>query len=231
MPKIVDPEARRRAVADAVFRVSARDGLEHASLRNVADEAGLAIGSVRHYFSDHADLMIFAMRELGRRVSERVLAHAERLLNPEPGQTSAHRRDAAERLLGELLPLDESRREEAVLWLTFTTAARTRPRLRPFAEEMDEGIRTVVRRVLTEARRAGGLPSDLDIPLETQRLTALLDGLTLHAVLHPERVTPRTMRAVLRRHLDELARSGRGRRPPSSPRRSARKVPGPPDAR
>ncbi|SHF92786.1 TetR/AcrR family transcriptional regulator [Streptoalloteichus hindustanus] len=203
MPKIVDPEERRRAVAEAVFRVSARDGLEHASLRNVAEEAGLAIGSVRHYFSDHNDLMIFAMRELGRRVRLRIQAHADRLLASDP---EGDRRAMAEQLLAEFLPLDDARREEAVLWLTFTTAARTRPELRPLADEMDDGVRAIVRRVLREARRVGGLPGAVDIPLQTLRLTALLDGLTLHAVLYPERVTPQSMRKVLRQHLAELAR-------------------------
>lgn len=64
MPKIVDPGARRRAVADAVLRVIGREGVEGASLRNVAEEAGLAIGSVRHYFRDHDELLLFTMREL-----------------------------------------------------------------------------------------------------------------------------------------------------------------------
>ncbi|MEU7588675.1 hypothetical protein AB0A95_20555 [Micromonospora sp. NPDC049230] len=46
----------------------------------MADEAGLAVGSVRHYFTDHEELMIFAVQELGRRVGEWAWAHAERLL-------------------------------------------------------------------------------------------------------------------------------------------------------
>ncbi|MEV0662880.1 TetR family transcriptional regulator C-terminal domain-containing protein [Actinomadura luteofluorescens] len=45
-----------------MFRVVRRDGLEQASLRTVAAEAGLAIGSVRHSFGGQADIMIFAMR-------------------------------------------------------------------------------------------------------------------------------------------------------------------------
>ncbi|KUJ66094.1 TetR family transcriptional regulator [Streptomyces albus subsp. albus] len=202
MPKIVDPEARRRAVAEAVFRVSARDGLEHASLRNVAEEAGLAVGSVRHYFRDHAELMIFAMDELARRVGERIRARAERLLSPGSG---IDRRAATEELLGEFLPLDAVRHEEAVLLTAFTTAARVRPELRSRAVELDENSRAVIDRVLREAQRVGGLPRDLDIALEGLRLTALLDGLTLQAVLRPDRITPAVIRGVLRRHLDALA--------------------------
>ncbi|MFF4926831.1 TetR/AcrR family transcriptional regulator [Kitasatospora sp. NPDC001261] len=203
MPKIVDPAERRQAVADAVLRVAAREGLEHASLRNVAEEAGLAVGSVRHYFAGSSELMIFAMRELARRIEARIRAHAAALLDPAAAGTD--RRERTVRLLAEILPLDAGRREESALWLSFVTAARTRPDLRPRAVEMQTGLDDLVRRVLAESRRAGGLAPGLDLDLETRRLSALLDGLTLQAVQHPDLVGPDELRAVLRRHLDTLA--------------------------
>ncbi|MFF4161457.1 TetR/AcrR family transcriptional regulator [Streptomyces sp. NPDC001678] len=205
MPKIVDPEARRRAVADAVFRVARRDGLENASLRNVAQEAGLAVGSVRHYFADHSDLMLFAMRELARRVEDRVRGHAERLLATPP---APERAALVEELLAEFLPLDQDRHDEAVLWLAFGTAARVRPELRPSADSLHTGMRELVERVLRETRSAGGLPEDLDVPTEALRTLALIDGLTLTAVLHPDRVPADDMRRVLRLHLRSLRGDG-----------------------
>ena len=51
VPKFVDAALRRQEVVEAVFRIIAADGLERASLREVADEAELAVGSVRHYFA------------------------------------------------------------------------------------------------------------------------------------------------------------------------------------
>ena len=41
MPKIVDHEARRAELAEAVWRLASRDGLEAVTLRGVAAEAGL----------------------------------------------------------------------------------------------------------------------------------------------------------------------------------------------
>ncbi|MFI6156750.1 TetR/AcrR family transcriptional regulator [Kitasatospora sp. NPDC051170] len=202
MPKIVDPVERRQAVADAVLRVAAREGLEHASLRNVAEEAGLAIGSVRHYITGSSELMIFAMAELARRIDARVHAHARALLEPSPG---TDRRAEVERLLAEVLPLDAERREESALWLSFVTAARFRPELRPRAAELQAGLDALIRRVLVETDRAGGLTPGLDLDVETRRLSALLDGLTLQAVQHPDLLGPDELRAVLRRHLDSLA--------------------------
>ncbi|MFE6866742.1 TetR/AcrR family transcriptional regulator [Kitasatospora sp. NPDC057692] len=205
MPKVVIPETRRQDVARAVLRIVGRDGLEHASLRNIADEAGLAIGSVRHYFDSQTEVVIFAMEELCGRIGERITGHAERLLNPTAPGTPLDRRAAVEALLAELLPLDAARREEAVLWLAFTTAARTRPELRPGTALLHESTRRLIARVLEEARRAGGVPGDLDLGLETERLAALLDGLALGMVLHPDGVDPRAALLILRRHLRDLA--------------------------
>ncbi|MGK5549331.1 TetR/AcrR family transcriptional regulator [Streptomyces sp. URMC 127] len=204
MPKIVDPVARRRAVAQAVLTVAARHGLEHASLRNVAEEAGLAIGSVRHYFADHDELMTFTMTELSRRIDERIRTHAERLLAPDSRADRADRRAGTEGLLAEFLPLDEVRRQESALWLAFTSAALTRPELRPCAAEMQANLHTLLTRVLHEAQRAGGLPGSADVELESTRLAAVLDGLTLQATLLPDHYPPKLLRQVLRRHLDAL---------------------------
>lgn len=200
VPKIVDPEARREEVVEAVFRVVRRHGLEQASLRNVAEEAGLAIGSVRHYFAGHTELMVFAMQAMAERVERRLLEHVERLA------TAADRMPVAESMLAELLPLDERRRDEATIWLAFATAARTRPELRPHAEEAFDGMRRLVRRVLDGARALGRLREDADLEVETDRLCALIDGLTVQAVLHPDRVDAGTMTRALRAHLASLTR-------------------------
>ncbi|MFJ8443470.1 TetR/AcrR family transcriptional regulator [Kitasatospora griseola] len=202
MPKIVDPVERRQAVADAVLRVAAREGLEHASLRNVADEAGLAIGSVRHYFAGSSELMIFAMGELARRIEARIRTHAATLLDPD---ATGDRRERTLQLLAEMLPLDAERREEAGVWLSFVTAARTRPELRGRLAKMQTGLDELVHRVLLETDRAGALTPGLDLTVETRRLSALLDGLTLQAVQHPLLVGPDELCAVLRRHLGSLA--------------------------
>ncbi|MCE6994026.1 TetR family transcriptional regulator C-terminal domain-containing protein [Saccharothrix sp. S26] len=194
MPKVVDPEARRREVAEAVFRVVRRHGLDQASLRNVAAEAGLAIGSVRHYFADHDELLRFALEELTDRLERRVLAHVARARS---ATTRDERVRAVEDLLGELLPLDPDRRDESEIWLAFTTAARTRSTLRPAARRLHEGMRVLVGKVLAES----GVP---DAGVETERLTSLLDGLAVNGVLHPDLTTPDVMRAVLRRHLASL---------------------------
>ena len=198
-PRVVDPVARRRAVAEAVFRVVVRDGVEQASLRNVALEAGLAIGSIRHYFDSHDDMIIFAVEALIHSIDQRIFAHVQAL-----GDRTGDLRRPGERVLSEVLPLDERRRDEAVLWLAFATAARTRPSLVPHAEQLYDGLRALCRRALTVMRESGTVAPSLDIPLETERLASLLNGLTVDGVLHPDRMTPDLTVSLLRKHLDSL---------------------------
>jgi AcrR family transcriptional regulator len=202
MPKVVDPDERRKDLAEAVWRVVRRDGLDRASVRNVAHEAGLSMGSLRHYFGTQADLLIFAMRLVIERIEHRV---TELDLPEDP-------RQAAERVLAELLPLDAERRAEDEVWLAFTARALVDPALRALRDESYDLLRDVCHRLV---RQLGGPGlAELDLDLETDRLFALLDGLALHAAMRPEQATPGRLTAVLARHLDDLAATGGA--PPSS---------------
>ncbi|CAM3477940.1 TetR/AcrR family transcriptional regulator [Isoptericola cucumis] len=206
MPKIVDPDRRRANVVDALFRVVRRAGLEGASLRRVADEAGLAVGSVRHYFDGHDALVAFALDAMVERVTARLVERASALVPAlERGDlTGAATIDAVVDLLAELLPLDTERRDEAAVWLAFESAARTRPELRERSAAAVAGTSALVRRVLDGAHARGSLRPGLDLDLEEQRLSALVDGLTVRGVLHPELLPPDRARAVLASHLAGL---------------------------
>jgi AcrR family transcriptional regulator len=203
VPKIVDPDERRRLVAEAIFTIVVRDGLAHASLRNIAEEAGLAVGSVRHYFTNSEEMIRFALRALVDRIGARILTRAEVAIAESDREK---RRALTTELLGELLPLDETRYMESAVWLAFATEARTTPELRPHVRDMYDGTRRLIGKVLARTRELGGLADHVDIAVETERLTALLDGLMTNGVIQPDRMTPDLMRTVLDAHLDSIAR-------------------------
>ncbi|MFI6051921.1 TetR/AcrR family transcriptional regulator [Streptomyces violascens] len=207
MPKYVDPEARRREVVDALFRVVVREGLQRASLRVVADEAGLNIGSLRHYFASQQELMEFAMRSMLERVGGRLLRRVEEIGTLAEYAAAEQRRLAAD-LLCELLPLDERRRAEVTVFIDFAIAARTNPALDGLAQEAAVGARSLVRRVLVRLDASGAVRPGLDLDQETERLTALVDGLGLGAALRPEVLAPETSASVLHAHLESLRPPG-----------------------
>jgi AcrR family transcriptional regulator len=187
-----------------VLAVVARHGLEAASLRNVADEAHLAIGSVRHYFDGHDDLIIFATQELNRRIAQRVWPHTERILDSlATAGGRDERRLHSEELLAEWLPLDEVRHQEAVPGHLYRSRPNP-PAATPHAQALHEVMSTIVHRVLSEAKAADGLPRSVDVGLETVRLCAVPNGLSGQVALSGQ-PPQRPLRDVLHHHLNSLS--------------------------
>ena len=188
MPKQVNHDERRAALAGALWRVVTRDGIEAASLRRVAAEAGWSTGSLRHYFGTQSELLAFAMELVVQRVSDRV-AQLDGAGDP---------RAIAARLLHEVLPLDAERRAEMQVWLAFTTRSLVDPELRELRASAHAGLRGLCR---TAAELLGAGSES-----EAERLHALVDGLALHAVLDPATTTPQRQQELLAGYLDAVGR-------------------------
>ncbi|MET3161742.1 UNVERIFIED_ORG: AcrR family transcriptional regulator [Arthrobacter sp. UYEF10] len=201
MPKLVDAEARRAEIVQAVFRIIAVDGLERASLREVADEAGLAVGSVRHYFAGSEELLSHSFAVVVDRIMVRLTAALPTMAASVPG-TGPHR-EAVLTLLSEFLPLDEERAVDACVWMAFKNAARTRPFLAAEADRSHREVAAVVGQVITAL-----VPDDGDgqqsLAVEAESLLATLDGLCMHALLQPAWMPAQMCHDVLDRHLKSL---------------------------
>lgn len=174
MPKRVDRDARRRAIAEALWRVAIRHGLEDVSLRHVAAEAGVSMGMVQHYFAGKDEMLLFALETLNDHVTQRV-AESIRVL-PSPHDPRALVRV----VLVEMLPLDEERRDDAIVGLAFLAQAAMHPKiagiLRASVAQLEEFISGQIRR----AQEGGEIHGDRDAVRETGTLLALADGLTAH---------------------------------------------------
>ncbi|MBO3130093.1 TetR/AcrR family transcriptional regulator [Dermatophilus congolensis] len=207
MPKIVDVIHRRERIADAVFALIERGGVEAASLRNVATEAGLNVGSVRHYIEGHEGMLIESLQVMGERIKKRIWARVEdfqkeQLKNTKDSlkaeraiATSPAFRDMAVDVLEELLPLDATRRREVAVWLALSERSRTQKSLRTQAQEMIEGARMVTRPLVEYAR----VP---EAELRAECLAVAVDGLAVALLYGPERLNAKTVREIMRRHVD-----------------------------
>lgn len=202
MPKIVDAEARRAEIVEAVSRIIAVDGLERASLREVAEEAGLAVGSVRHYFAGSDELLRFSFAAVVDRILARLTASLPAVVACDPGSDA--QREAVLTLLGEFLPLGEDRAVDACVWMAFKNAARIRPFLAAEADRSHREVAAVVGQVITVLVKDDGEGQQL-LTVEAERLLATLDGLCMHALLQPAWMTAGMCHDVLDRHLRSLA--------------------------
>ena len=118
MPRTVDPVERRSRVAAAARAVIARDGLDAASVRRVAAEAGSSTTVVTHYFPDKQALLMAAIQDAYAAVGARMAGHLE----GGPGGLPTVRA-----ILLEALPLDAEREAESRVWMAFWAAASTQP--------------------------------------------------------------------------------------------------------
>jgi AcrR family transcriptional regulator len=196
MPKLVDHEQRRRELADAVWRVIRREGIDRASVRTVAAEAGWSPGALRHYFATQSALLAFAMRLVVERIEGRIAAL----------DRAADARESVEQVLHELLPLDDERRAENEVWLAFTARALIDPELRAQHNEIHDALHQACASALKDLAAAGRAQLGPHTALQVERLHALTDGLAVHTALRPDLMPPETIIAVLRLHLDALDR-------------------------
>ena len=193
---MVDPIERRRVIIDALFDVVIEAGIEQVSLRRVAEAAGLVVGSVRHYFASYDELLGDAAVEIVERISERLARHVPRL------EEADDRLDVAVDMLSELVPMDRPRAREVTVWLEIAVAARVDTRLTETASRLLAGSRQLATVIF---ERSGAIPAET-IPLEAERLAALVDGLALRATLHG--LPAATVRDVLRHHLHRVRAGG-----------------------
>ena len=193
MPKLIDQDSRRHEIAHAVWRIVVRDGVSAVSIRDVAAEAGLAVGSVRHVFATKAELLEYSMALVHQRTRERVSAHF----------AIKDRRKFAEAVLAELLPLDDQRRMEMAVNTAVVAESPSHPALRRVALDAQQAVADACAAVLTRLRDDGFI--DADLAFETERLHALVDGLALHALTAERKdLRPKAILAVLRKHLADL---------------------------
>jgi AcrR family transcriptional regulator len=152
-------------LVNAVFDIAATRGLDAASIREVANAAGVSIGAVQHHFGTKDDLYTFAFEQLVERVRSRVA-------RIDPADPLNERLVIA---LSQLLPLDGQREHEARVMLSFAARAAT-----------SEALASIQRRTLTELRDelTDQLSADgIDMPdVRATLLLAAVDGLTLDAV-------------------------------------------------
>lgn len=88
MPKIVDRTQRRDEVAAALWRLAFREGWSAVSLRRVAAEAGLSLGSLQHYFAGLDDLLDFSVGGVLDILDERLVDQLTTLADPRHAEST-----------------------------------------------------------------------------------------------------------------------------------------------
>jgi AcrR family transcriptional regulator len=172
MPRKVDHGLRRRQLTDALTRITVRGGLEAATFRQVAAEAGVSVNLVQYYFGTKDELMLAAQRHVAERVGKRF--RAARLALGE--DASPHETIRAG--LGVFLPRDAESRQSTLLFVAFYVASLTNPTLfRPEAQDVPDRLHAFLADQLRLAQAAGELAPRVDPDHEATILALLAAGL------------------------------------------------------
>lgn len=177
MVRRLNPDTRRRSIAEAVLAIAARDGLDAATVRDVAAEAGVSAGMVQHHFRSRDEMLQFACEYM----LERTRAQTGDLIMAIPEPRSA--RAILQAALEEMMPLDETRRTGIRIWMAFLARAVVRPDLEAFMRDMHISTHHFFADTLKQARIQGDVGPHVDVEREAIALFSLADGLVSHVLL------------------------------------------------
>ncbi|HFI2424524.1 MULTISPECIES: TetR/AcrR family transcriptional regulator [Bacillales] len=194
MPKIVDHDEKRKQIAEAAWNIIGKEGVEKASIRRVAAEAGMSSGALRHYFSTQDEMLLFIMNyylEEGKKRSQNI-------------EWSENPVQAVEEVLLELVPIDEEKKIETSVWWILALRSLTSDTIKDKKDEMTDGTYELANSMIEILALKGVLSDSMNAELEKSRLTALIEGLSIHALLRPDVYSPEKVKEVIRYHLETL---------------------------
>lgn len=176
MPSRINREARKAELAEAAWRVILRSGVSAVSVRTVADEAGLAVGSLRHVFPTRTELLVFSAELMLERANERI-----RNL---PQQGSAEEYVLA--VVKNLVPFTEQTRAEMDVNIALVAEATAVPELKALRDSAHEQLAAACIRLAAMLREEDTEDPSEGATRNGRRLHALADGLALHLMHRAE---------------------------------------------
>jgi AcrR family transcriptional regulator len=177
-----DPETRRAALIAAALDLMAEDGPQAATVRAIADAAGLSQGMIRHYFSTKEELINAAYQ-----------AHMEAQLTATraslPADGTAMARLARIITVSLTPPVSDPR--TLSLWAAFIHMIRRDPAMRATHERNYLRFRDLLESLIVAAYAESGRPvSKEEARCLAIACNAVLDGLWLEGGALPEAFAP-----------------------------------------
>ena len=173
MPKIVDTDAQREAILKATGRTIAKHGVVGATVRRIAREAGGSNGFISHYFRDKKEVFAAALTLSNEQTQRRLSMQAE-------GRRGLV---ALRAVIEAVLPLDEERSLNWLIWVTFWASAASSPALASEWRRGRDGWRGTLVLLLQEAKANGEIRQEIDPEHQADRWVILLVGIGLHGRL------------------------------------------------
>ena len=185
-------ELRRGEIVDGAIRLIARAGYEATTMRGLAAELEVSTGTITHWFATKDHVLAATLEQLADRFAARMASELEGVDGPRAQLIAIG--DAS-------VPDTPERADEQRVWGELAARAARTPALAELHDRLYAGWRRQMEKAVAAGVAAGDLRR-VDAADWARTYAALLDGLGLHALLHPASVTPARMRAAIRAHVD-----------------------------
>jgi AcrR family transcriptional regulator len=177
VPIQVDVAKRRADVAEATFRVAARDGLAVVTLRSVAAEMGVSTTTITNYLPTRADLLINAVDAMTD----------EWLAELEAARAGRRPEDALRAVMQEAVSWDQDELVRSQFWVA--VLATQSPQIRHQVGEVEDAVREVLAKLVDEC----GHPA---AEAAADQLFLFAQGAFASIVEAPGRWSPERLRAA-----------------------------------
>lgn len=193
MPRQVDHDERRRAVAEIATDLIARGGLDALTVREVARAANYSTAIVSHYFTAKRDLLSYIYRA----AVDRAAARINRVLAADPCDLHG--------VIDAILPINAVQIRDWQVWFAFWGMAVADPEFGDEQRRMVLNAQRIFREIFIARQRARLLERDADCELLARLCVTLLDGIAIQAVFDPDDWPPHRQRAVITTALGGMA--------------------------
>lgn len=196
MPRQVDHEERRRAVAEIATDLIARGGLDALTVREVARAASYSTAIVSHYFSGKRELLSYIYEAAVDRAALRI----NKVLAADPCDLQG--------AIDAILPVNAEQSRDWQVWFAFWGMAVADPEFGGEQRRMVLNAHRIFREILVTRQRARLLSRNADCELLARLCVTLLDGIAIQAVFDPADWPPERQRAIVAAALDGYGRQG-----------------------
>jgi TetR/AcrR family transcriptional regulator, transcriptional repressor of bet genes len=199
MPRKIDIEQHERQkvnIAEAVWRLAGRAGLESVSMREVATEAGVSLGRVQYYFPNKDAMLLFGLRMAQRRMESRV----HELLGQLP--ESADAESVLRAVLDEMLGDDPDTRRAIRVSIAYQGRALEDEHIAELLMGDDDELRAQAASVVQEAKADLRASSGVDAEKEARIIWSLAGSLGTEIAFG--QLSGREARATMHYHLDRV---------------------------
>lgn len=192
MPKKTDLLEKKQQIAEAAWNLILQQGMEGATVRNIAKEAEMSLGAVRYYFPTQTDLLEYACALIQAKIMETVNGIFQQEMPPQ---------EKILEVLFALLPVEEDSGIETEVRIIFKMHA---PYGGQSVQKEEDSVYAAAKSVISHLMLLNLLRRDVDLSIETDRLYALLEGLAMDSMGQWEQEKASKMKKIIVAHLNSI---------------------------